>query len=177
MIAMSPDCLARCNKDSFGLAAEALFKTIAANASLTNKDGSWAAGRQIISRYLSSLGVDRSQFYIDDGSGLSRQNELSAYVITKVLSDVYKGRNWQLYKASLAVGGGDGTISRYFKEQKYKGKVFGKTGYMEGVRSFSGACTTAAGDYIFSILANKTNGKTRAAFHDIAKAIIDTEYR
>jgi len=171
------DCLARCNKDSFGLAAEALFKTVAANASLANRDGSWAAGRQIISRYLSGLGIDRSQFYIDDGSGLSRQNELSAYAITKVLSDVYKGRNWLLYKASLAVGGGDGTISTHFKEQKYKGKVFGKTGYMEGVRSFSGVCTIAAGDYIFSILANKTNSRTRSAIHGIAKAIIDTEYQ
>ena len=169
------DCLARCNKDSFGLAAEALFKTIAAKSNRAEKDGSWAAGRQVISRYLSGLGIDRSQFYIDDGSGLSRQNKLSAYAVTIVLSDVHKGRDWPLYKASLAVGGVDGTIARYFKEQKYKGKILGKTGYMEGVRSFSGICTTAAGDYIFSILANKTNSKTRSAFHDIAKAIIDAE--
>jgi D-alanyl-D-alanine carboxypeptidase/D-alanyl-D-alanine-endopeptidase (penicillin-binding protein 4) len=167
------DCLARCNKDSFGLAAEALFKTIAANSSITNKNGSWAAGRQIISRYLSALGIDRSQFYIADGSGLSRQNELSSYAITKVLSDVYKGRDWPLYKASLAVGGVDGTISKYFKEQKYKGKVVGKTGYIAGAKALSGICTTPAGDYLFSILANKTNGTTRTAINNIAKAIID----
>jgi D-alanyl-D-alanine carboxypeptidase/D-alanyl-D-alanine-endopeptidase (penicillin-binding protein 4) len=167
------DCLARCNKDSFGLAAEALFKTIAANSSITNKKGSWAAGRRIISSYLSALGIDRSQFYIADGSGLSRQNELSAYAITKVLSDVYKGRDWPLYKASLAVGGGDGTISRYFKEQKYKGKICGKTGYIAGVKALSGVCTTPEGDYLFSILANKTNGTTRTAINNIAKAIID----
>jgi len=171
------DCLARCNKDSFGLAAEALFKTIAANSSITNKNGSWAAGRRIISSYLSALGIDRSQFYIADGSGLSRQNELSAYTITKVLSDVYKGRDWPLYKASLAVGGVDGTVSRYFKEQKYKGKVCGKTGYIAGVKALSGVCTTPAGDYLFSILANKTNGTTRTAINNIAKAIIDTEHQ
>ena len=169
------DCLTRCNKDSFGLAAEALFKTIATNSSMTNKNGSWAAGRRIISRYLSALGIDRSQFYIADGSGLSRQNELSAYTITRVLSDVYKGRDWPLYKASLAVGGVDGTVSTNFKEQKYKGKVYGKTGYIAGVKALSGVCTTAAGDYIFSILANKTNGKTRTAINDIAKAIIDNQ--
>lgn len=171
------DCLARCNKDSFGLAAEALFKTIAANSSITNKNGSWAAGRQIISRYLSALGIDRSQFYIADGSGLSRQNELSSYAITKVLSDVYEGRDWPLYKASLAVGGVDGTISKYFKEQKYKGKVVGKTGYIAGAKALSGVCTTPAGDYLFSILANKTNGTTRTAINNIAKAIIDTEHQ
>jgi len=171
------DCIARCNKDSFGLAAEALFKTIAAKSNLTDRNGSWAVGRQIVSRYLSGLGIDRSQFYIADGSGLSRQNELSAYAITTVLSDVYKGRDWPLYKASLAVGGVDGTISRYFKEEKYKAKVFGKTGYIEGVKTFSGVCTTADGDYIFSILANNANGKTRTAINEIAKAIIDGEYQ
>ncbi len=167
------DCLARCNKDSFGLAAEALFKTIAANSSITNRNGSWAAGRRIISSYLSTLGIDRSQFYIADGSGLSRQNELSSYAITKVLSDVYKSRDWPLYKASLAVGGVDGTISKYFEEQKYKGKICGKTGYIAGVKALSGVCTTPAGDYLFSIIANKTNGKTRTAINNIAKAIID----
>lgn len=167
------DCLARCNKDSFGLAAEALFKTIAANSSITNRNGSWAAGRRIVSRYLATLGIDRSQFYIADGSGLSKQNELSTYAIIKVLSDVYKGRDWPLYKASLAVGGVDGTISKHFEELKYKDKIFGKTGYMTGVKSFSGICSTADGDYIFSIIANNTNGMTRTAINNIAKAIID----
>jgi len=167
------DCLARCNKDSFGLAAEALFKTIAANSSMTGENGSWAAGRQIISRYMSGLGIDRNQFYIADGSGLSRQNELSAYAISKVLSDVYKGRDWPLYKASLAVGGVDGTINTYFREKEYKGKIVGKTGYIAGVKAFSGVCTTVEGDYLFSILANNANGKTRTAINNIAKAIID----
>jgi len=167
------DCLARCNKNSLGLAAEALLKTIAANSKPGGKNGSWAGGKQLISRYLLGLGIDRGQFHIDDGSGLSRQNKLSANAITKVLSDAYKSRHWRVYKRSLAVGGVDGTIARYFKEEKYKGKIFAKTGYMAGVRAFSGVCSTADGDYIFSILANNTNSKTRTAFHDIAKAIID----
>ena len=171
------DCLARCNKDSFGLAAEALVKTVAANSSITGKYGSWAAGRRIISQYLSGLGIDRNQFYIADGSGLSRQNELSAYAITRVLSDVYKSSNWFFYKASLAVGGVDGTVSKYFEEQKYKGKICGKTGYITGVKAFSGVCSTADGDYIFSILTNNANGKTRTAINNIVKAIIDTEYQ
>lgn len=169
------DCLARCNKDSFGLAAEALVKTIAANNKRGGKDGSWEQGRELISRYLLRLGIEKEEFYIDDGSGLSRENKLSANAITKVLLDVYKSKNWQLYKNSLAVGGGDGTISKYFKEEQYRGKVFGKTGYINKVKTFSGICSSSGGDYIFSILANNTDGQTRAAINDIAKAIIDSE--
>lgn len=78
-----------------------------------------------------------------------------------------------MYKNSLAIGGIDGTIAKYFKENKYRGKIFGKTGYIEGVKSFSGVCTTKEGDYIFSILANNPNGQTREAINNIVKAIID----
>ena len=167
------DCLARCNKDSFGLAAEALLKTIATSIRQGGKNGSWAGGREAVSQYLLGLGIDESEFYIDDASGLSKENKLSANAITKVLLDTYKSKGWQLYKKSLAVGGVDGTIDKYFKEKKYKAKILGKTGYVGGVKSFSGICTASDGDYIFSILANNANGKTRKAINDIAKAIID----
>jgi D-alanyl-D-alanine carboxypeptidase/D-alanyl-D-alanine-endopeptidase (penicillin-binding protein 4) len=167
------DCLARCNKNSLGLAAEAMFKTIAAMSNPDKKNGSWKKGQELISQFLLGLGLDKSQFYIDDGSGLSRQNELTAYAITTVLSDIYNSRNWQLYKDTLAVGGVDGTIEKYFKEEKYKGKILGKTGSITSVKSFSGLCVTGQGDYIFSILANNVNGKTRTVINDIAQAIID----
>ncbi len=167
------DCLQRCNKDSLGLAAEALLKTIAARRSPDIKNGSWAEGQKAISEYLLQLGIEDIQFHIDDGSGLSQHNRLSAYAITKVIFSVYKSDNWQMYKESLAVGGIDGTIGRYFREPKYKGKIFGKTGYIRGAKSFSGVCSAQECDYIFSILANKDNAQTRDAINNIAKAIID----
>lgn len=166
------ECLARCNKNSFGLAAEALLKTIAARNNSTGKNGSWAGGRAAISNYMFGLGVEKNEFYIDDGSGLSRQNRLSANALTTILLDVYKSANWQLYKDSLAEGGGDGTISRYFNDEKYRGRVFGKTGYISGVRSFSGICTTDSGDYLFSIITNN-NWQSRKTINDITKAVID----
>ncbi len=167
------DCLARCNKDSLGFAAEALLKTIAANNNPDKKNGSWKGGQELIRRYLLGLGIDASQFYIDDGSGLSKQNEISSYAITKVLLSIYNSGNWKLYKDSLAVGGINGTIGKFFTEKNYKGKIFGKTGYIEGVKSFSGVCTTGEGDYLFSILANNANSQTREAINDIVETIID----
>jgi len=169
------DCLVRCNKSSFGLAAEALLKTIAAHSNENCKNGNWVEGRELIREYLLKLGIKGEEFYIDDGSGLSRQNKLSANAITKVLLDAYNGKDWKLYKDSLAVGGVDGTLKRHFDEKKYKGKILGKTGYIAGVKSLSGVCSTADGDYIFSILANNTNGRTRTAINDIAKAVVDSE--
>jgi D-alanyl-D-alanine carboxypeptidase/D-alanyl-D-alanine-endopeptidase (penicillin-binding protein 4) len=167
------DVFERCNKDSLGLAAEALLKTIAASRQPTSKGGSWPAGQQLISQYLLSLGIPSDQFVIDDGSGLSEKNLLSVHAISSVLLDLHKNSNWPSYKKSLAVGGLDGTIDKYFNEPKYRGKIFGKTGYIEGVKSFSGVCTTPGGDRIFAIVANKANGNTRQAINDIVKAVID----
>jgi D-alanyl-D-alanine carboxypeptidase/D-alanyl-D-alanine-endopeptidase (penicillin-binding protein 4) len=167
------DCLTRCNKNSLGLAAEALLKTIAAAAEPGGRNGSWAKGRELIDKYMLALGIERGEFYIDDGSGLSRGNKLSANAITKVLLDVYKSRNWELYKNSLMVGGVEGTISKPFKEEKYMGKVLGKTGNIAGVKSFSGICSGKGGEYIFSILANDVRPGTREVINEITKAIMD----
>ncbi len=165
------DCLARSNKNSLGLVAESLLKTIAAHSGPDKKNGSWERGRELIGAFLTELGLDESQFYIDDGSGLSRQNELTARTLTTVLRHLYKSSNWDLYSDSLSVGGIDGTLDGHFRQDKYKGRIRGKTGYIAGVKSLSGICYTDKGKYIFSILGN--NGPSRSAINSIAQAIID----
>ena len=165
--------LYRCNKDSFNLAAESLLKTISAKAN-RDANGSWQGGSELVCQYLNRLGIGSDEFCIDDGSGLSKKNKLSANAIVEVLLDTHKSKRWLIFKESLAVGGQDGTIRKYFKDKKYKGKILGKTGYIKGVKAFSGICDTDNGEFIFSILTNNSyNGKTRAAINDIVEAIID----
>ncbi len=170
------DVLNRANTDSLGLAAEALLKTIHARSNPDGKNGGWPGGRELIARYLTGLGVPPEEFKIDDGSGLSRQNRLTTNAITRLLLDQYRGGNWELFRVSLAVGGEEGTIDRYFNEPRYRGKIHGKTGYISGVRAFSGVCLTDRGPYLFSILSNGPKGLSRDAINDVAKAIID-EYK
>jgi serine-type D-Ala-D-Ala carboxypeptidase/endopeptidase (penicillin-binding protein 4) len=167
------DVFERCNKDSFGLAAESLLKTIAASRQPSGRGSSWPAGQQLISQYLLSLGIPSDQFLIDDGSGLSEKNRLSVNAISTVLLDLYKNPNWLRFKQTLAVGGEEGTAGKWFDEPKYRGKIFAKTGYIEGVKALSGVCTTPAGDRLFTIITNKTNGETRQAINNIVKAVID----
>jgi D-alanyl-D-alanine carboxypeptidase/D-alanyl-D-alanine-endopeptidase (penicillin-binding protein 4) len=166
------ECLARANKDSLGLVAESLMKTIAANAH-SGRGGSWAEGQRLMNDYLAELCIRPDKYFIDDGSGLSRRNRLSADCITTVLFDINKSSNSQVYKESMAVGGVDGTIDRYFKLPQYKDNIIGKTGYINGVKSFSGYCRKGEREFIFSIIANGANGKARKTINDIAKAIID----
>jgi len=98
---------------------------------------------------------------------------LTAHALSTILLDLYHSRNWELFFGSLAVGGEDGTIDKYFGEAKYRGKIHAKTGYISGVRALSGVCLTDAGPYFFSILSNGPKVLSRDALNNIPKAIID----
>ncbi len=167
------DILDRCNKDSLGMAAECLVKIISAENTRGKINGEWTHGLEMMKQYLIRVGATPQEFTLDDGSGLSRKNRLSANTLTRLLMDRYRSSDWQSFKDSLAVGGVDGTVHKYFGEGAYKGKVYGKTGYIDGVRSFSGFCETSKGTFVFSILTEAGNGYTRDAINSICKAIID----
>jgi D-alanyl-D-alanine carboxypeptidase/D-alanyl-D-alanine-endopeptidase (penicillin-binding protein 4) len=167
------DCLRRTNKDSLGLAAEALFKRLGALSNSDEKPGSWDGGRKVLSEYLRGLGVGEGEFVIADGSGLSRDNRLSAHTLTSVLLHLASGPDWEFYKSSLAVGGLDGTIENHFWENKYWGRVQAKSGYIRAVRALSGVVRTDDGDYIFSFLANGAGSGARSAIDSAVKAVVD----
>ncbi len=167
------DCLLRTNKDSLGLAAEALFKMLGAESIPEGKQGSWEAGQRVLSEYLSGLGIDGREFRIADGSGLSRDNRLSANALIRVLIHLSSGPYWDFFRNSLAVGGYDGTIENHFWEREYRGRVMAKSGYIQAVRALSGVVNTQGGDYIFSFLANRAGRGSRAAIDRAVKAVMD----
>lgn len=170
------DVLMRCNKDSLGLAAESLVKTVSAENTQGQINGEWPHGLTLISRYLQSLDIAADQFVLDDGSGLSRNNQLSPKVLVTVLKDIYAGGGKDIFFNSLAVGGTDGTISRYFRQAPYKGMICGKTGYIAGVRTFTGICKTPRGDILFSILTEGGSSTTRTCINDMAQAFYDGSF-
>lgn len=167
------DTLNRCNKDSLGLAAECLIKTISAENTKGRINGEWPHGLTLVGRYLNSLGLSDTQFHLDDGSGLSRNNRLSCKVLVAVLRQIYQKPYADRFMTTLAEAGVDGTIQKYFHQAPYRGNILGKTGYIAGVRTFSGICRTPRGDIIFSILTAGGSSATRQSINDITKAIFD----
>ncbi len=145
--------LARANKDSMNLYAEALCKRVGHSTSGTS--GSWENGTAAIAAYLQSLGVSTDEFVIDDGCGLSRKNAISANAVAQVLAHTFAGQKRQALLDSLSVAGSDGTLEKRFRDSDLRGRVFGKTGYINGVSSLSGYVRTRDDEwYAFSILMN-----------------------
>lgn len=148
--------LGRTNKDSVNLYAEALAKRMAFEA--TGRPGSWSAAEGEVKRYLESLGVDASPIVLDDGSGLSRLNRVTASAMTGVLAANFASENFDDFLASLSEAGADGTLQKRFRtsdRSHLHGRVFGKTGYINNVSTFSGYLHGRDGQwYAFSVLVN-----------------------
>lgn len=169
------DVVSRSNCDSFNLAAECLAKKISAAGTKGHIGGQWSHAGEIVEQYLKSLSLNTSDFVYDDGCGLSRENRVSAELIADLLLHIYNSPQKQYFIDTLAVGGvkGSSPVRRYFTDDKYKGKIYAKSGSISGVQAMSGYCNTEKGVIIFSILINNTNGSTRTALNNIIKAIFD----
>ncbi|MCC7350238.1 MAG: D-alanyl-D-alanine carboxypeptidase/D-alanyl-D-alanine-endopeptidase [Phycisphaerales bacterium] len=165
--------LARTNKDSMNMYAECLCKRL---GFATRGEGTWANGTAAVGEFLKSLGIGESEFKLDDGCGLSKENRISANALTRVLAHNFQGDYWPVFLNSLAVAGVDGTLNDRFTGTDLRGRVFAKSGYVAGVSSLSGYLKTNDGRwYAFSILFNGiprgTNSTAKVLQERIVRAI------
>lgn len=148
------DALKRCGKDSRGMFAEALFKTL---GTLDGQVGSWDTGRSAVHTFLRKVGVPANQITIDDGSGLSRYNRLSANASTQVLRYMYKSSPavFEAFRASLATPGTEGTLKKRLREPATRNRIFAKTGYINNVWTLAGFIHTESDQWLtFAIFFN-----------------------
>lgn len=166
--------LGRTNKDSMNMYAESLCKRLGFAA--TGAPGSWENGTAAVGAYLKEIGVGEEEFRLDDGCGLSKENLISARAITKVLIRDFHGKAREPFVSSLAVAGVDGTLEDRFRGEyaDLRGRVFGKSGYVNGVRSLSGYLQGKDQRwYAFSILMNKVSAaaQVKVLQEQILKAV------
>jgi D-alanyl-D-alanine carboxypeptidase/D-alanyl-D-alanine-endopeptidase (penicillin-binding protein 4) len=163
------------NKVSQNLHAELFLRLL---GRLEGSDGSIAQGTRVVRQFLIGAGVDPGDFIFYDGSGLSPQDLITPRAITRLL--IYANRQpWgATWRASLPVGGVDGTLSGRFAEPALRGKVFAKTGTLSEVNALSGYLVAASGRTVaFSILCNDHNPSgdaARLAMDKIVAAIANT---
>ncbi len=158
------------NKVSQNLHAELLLRLL---GSAQGDDGSIVQGVRVVRQFLVSAGIDPLDFTFVDGSGLSPQDLITPRATTTLL--VYAARqSWGAdYRASLPVGGVDGSLAGRFTQPPLRGRVFAKTGSLTEVSTLSGYLIAASGRTLaFSILSNDYVGEgSRATIDRVAAAI------
>jgi D-alanyl-D-alanine carboxypeptidase/D-alanyl-D-alanine-endopeptidase (penicillin-binding protein 4) len=165
--------LKRANKDSMNLYAESLCKRMGF-AATSGQPGTWLSGTTAMGDFLKSCGVGDDQFHFDDGCGLSKENSISAESFVRVLAREFAGKNAQVFRDSLSVSGADGTLKDRFRDSPLKGRVLGKSGYVNYVSTLSGYVNTTAGEwYAFSILFNDVPFKTNNTAKELQEKIVN----
>ena len=135
------DVLWRCNTFSQNLFAECLLKSLTAykpDGSRSGRPGSWKAGTQRVRLLLTDLGVDMNNAVLRDGSGLSHSNRLTAAQIARLLVQMHRHRHRTTFIDSLALPGEEGSMRNRYADSALRGRLHGKTGSLNGVRSLAG---------------------------------------
>ena len=158
-----PVVLGRVGKNSQNLFTETLLKRLGVEWSRRSGRaepiGSWATGRSAVLDFARRVGVPLAASDYHDGSGLSRDNRMSAAQAVGLLRYMHDHAAHDLLVSSLAVAGRDGSLRKRMAD--VPGTVYAKTGYLNGVRTLSGYVVTPSGRWFaFSVLFNGIKGPT-----------------
>lgn len=146
------DILGPMMKNSDNLYAEAMFYQIAHRRKGNGASASDA--RQQVYDTMRKAGLNTSQYYIADGSGLSLYTYVTPQAEVMMLRYAYsKPEIYDHLLPSLPVAGVDGTLASRMKGGATRGNVRAKTGTVTGVSSLAGYCRGGNGHQLcFSII-------------------------
>ncbi len=152
------------NTYSNNFMAEQIIKTIAAE--ITGQPGSHGEGLTLVRRFLSELGVATQDVSLADGSGLSRENRMSAQTITQVINLILP--RFELapdFVASLRIMGTEGSPkSRRFADEPLGARIRGKTGSLDQVSNLAGLVAGENGQvFAYTLLLNNNKCGPRRA--------------
>jgi D-alanyl-D-alanine carboxypeptidase/D-alanyl-D-alanine-endopeptidase (penicillin-binding protein 4) len=133
--------------------ADMLLKTIGRAA---GRPGSVAEGVRVVRETIAAWGVAPDEIVMNDGSGLSRYDYLTADAVVAVLRHVWQDvRLRGPFVSALPVAGHDGTLDTRMRGTILDDRVEAKTGTLANVRSLSGYLETTTGKHVvFAILVN-----------------------
>ena len=106
---------------------------------------------------LTNFGIDPDKMEVADGSGLSKQNRVTAKAIADLLMKIRNDPKYVSVYEGLPIGGVSGTLQKRFltTAPQAVGLVRGKTGTLSGTVSLAGYVDAEDRQYIFVAIADK----------------------
>ena len=130
--------------------------------------GSFAASRAVMQRWWKERISDSEMPVWDNGSGLSRQERISALGLARLLQLAWRSPTMSELMSSLPISGVDGTLKRF--KSKAVGSAHLKTGTLSNALARAGYVDGASGKrYVLVALINHANANTEAA-----RAVMET---
>lgn len=112
-------------------------------------------GLEAVKSFLKTAGIRPESLVLDDGSGLSRNDMITAEASVQLLVFMSKHRYANVFRDALPIAGVDGTLRNRMRGTPAENNVRAKTGSLSSAASLGGYLTTAAGEKLaFSITVN-----------------------
>ncbi len=155
------------NQESINLFAEHLVKQIAAE--LTGL-GDRETGLKIITEFWKNKGLDVSQLFMEDGSGLSHFNAVSPHFISSLLCYMKQsGTCFAPFFESLPEAG-KGTLNAFNRSLSADYSLRLKSGSMKRIRGYAGYIHSESGkDYAVVVLINHFAGTHAKLISELEK--------
>ncbi len=143
------------NKFSNNVMAQQLFLTLALHAN-PGQAATPDAAREVLRQWLAERsGEAASAMVIDNGSGLSRDNRVSTYLLARVLLRAWDSAVMSELMSSLPISGVDGTLRR---SRTSAGRAHLKTGTLRDANGLAGYVLSHSGRrYVLAAVVNHPN--------------------
>jgi serine-type D-Ala-D-Ala carboxypeptidase/endopeptidase (penicillin-binding protein 4) len=160
------------NKPSHNLRAEMLLRL--AGVKVTGA-GTIEAGRQVVGAFLAAQKIDAAGWDVQDGSGLSRSDLVTAHGLVDLLAAMDRHPHAAVFRDSLPVAGVDGTLKRRLSAPRTRAHIQAKTGTLRHTSALAGYAAPPRGERLaFAILVNNataTGGEIQEAVDRMAEAL------
>jgi D-alanyl-D-alanine carboxypeptidase/D-alanyl-D-alanine-endopeptidase (penicillin-binding protein 4) len=124
-------------------------------------DGSWAGAGQVVRAALHEMDVDVTGVTVLDGSGLSREDRVTAAALADLDAAMARSPHAEVWAGLMAVSGESGTLKRRLAGTHGHGRFYGKTGTLDDVKAVAGFVTDDGQRLHLSVLANDLTGGDR----------------
>jgi D-alanyl-D-alanine carboxypeptidase/D-alanyl-D-alanine-endopeptidase (penicillin-binding protein 4) len=152
------DALTSLNKYSNNLMTRNLFLTLGAEAH--GAPATLEKGARAVTAALTERGVSTRKLVLENGSGLSRIERISATTLSQLLGAAYRSPLFAEFESALPIVAIDGTLKRRFSGSALAGHAHLKTGSLRDVSALAGYVYTV-GDRLVSFVMLVNHGNAR----------------
>ena len=157
------------SKESENLHAEIALRRLG----LLEGTGSRDYGVSALAAFLTEAGVIDQGITLHGGSGMSVYNRISPRAMVRLLAFAAEQPWFEAWLSDQPIGGVDGSLARRFTGTALEGKIFAKTGTLNGANALAGVMTASSGQQLlFSIIANDRPPATRSAIAEMDAALV-----
>lgn len=159
------DTIRLVNKQSNNVMARMLLLSL--GAELRSAGATPASGAAAALDILRGQGVNVQGWVLENGSGLSRQERLTAHGLADMLGAAWRSPLMPEFISSLAISGVDGTMRRRLRSDETRGVAHLKTGTLRDSRALAGYVLGASGRrYVLVAMVNHEQAASTGKFLD-----------